>query len=92
MVIIVSPADRVRDAVTEAGVKRALAKLEALKPHIVWWESGSQPPKRLATGETSMSTAFNGRIAAANRDASVFGDDAEEFRSDRDARDRDRLG
>ena len=56
---------------TEAGIKRALAKLEALKPHIVWWESGSQPPKRLAAGETSMSTAFNGRIAAANRDGAV---------------------
>lgn len=54
---------------TDAGVKRALAKLEQLKPHIVWWESGSQPPQRLASGETLMSTAFNGRIAAANRDS-----------------------
>lgn len=53
---------------TEAGVKRALAKLEQLKPHIVWWESGSQPPQRLASGETTLSTAFNGRIAAANRE------------------------
>jgi putative spermidine/putrescine transport system substrate-binding protein len=56
---------------TEPGVKRALTKLDALKPHIVWWESGSQPPQRLAGGETSMSTAFNGRIAAANRDGAV---------------------
>jgi putative spermidine/putrescine transport system substrate-binding protein len=56
---------------TEAGVKRALAKLEQLKPHVVWWESGSQPPQRLAAGETVMSTAFNGRIAAANRDAAT---------------------
>jgi putative spermidine/putrescine transport system substrate-binding protein len=54
---------------TDAGVKRALAKLEQLKPSIVWWESGSQPPQRLASGETPMSTAFNGRIAAANRDS-----------------------
>lgn len=54
---------------TEAGVRRALAKLEQLKPHIVWWESGSQPPQRLASGETTLSTAFNGRIAAANRDS-----------------------
>lgn len=53
---------------TEGGVKRALAKLEQLKPHIVWWESGSQPPQRLASGETTLSTAFNGRIAAANRE------------------------
>lgn len=54
---------------TEAGIKRALSKLEQLKPHIVWWESGAQPPQRLASGETTMSTAFNGRIAAANRDS-----------------------
>ena len=53
---------------TEAGVKRAMAKLEQLKPHIVWWESGAQPPQRLASGETALSTAFNGRIAAANKD------------------------
>lgn len=56
---------------TEAGVKRALAKLEQLKPHIVWWESGAQPPQRLASGETTLSTAFNGRIAAANRDSTA---------------------
>lgn len=59
-----------RDVYTElatpAGQNRAFAKLEALKPYIVWWESGSQPPQRLASGETTMSTAFNGRIAAAN--------------------------
>jgi len=53
---------------TDAGVRRALDKLEQLKPNIVWWESGSQPAQRLASGETTLSTAFNGRIAAANRD------------------------
>ena len=53
---------------TEAGMRRALAKLQQLKPHIVWWESGAQPPQRLASGETTLSTAFNGRIAAANRE------------------------
>lgn len=55
---------------TDAGVKRALDKLEQLKPNIVWWESGAQPPQRLASGETTLSTAFNGRIAAANRERS----------------------
>lgn len=53
---------------TEQGLNRALAKLAQLKPHIVWWEAGAQPPQRLAAGEVSMSTAFNGRIAAANKD------------------------
>jgi putative spermidine/putrescine transport system substrate-binding protein len=53
---------------TEAGVRRALAKLQQLKPHIVWWDAGSQPPQRLASGETTLSTAYNGRIAAANNE------------------------
>lgn len=50
---------------TEAGVARALQRLEQLKPHIVWWESGAQPVQRLASGEVVLSTAYNGRIAAA---------------------------
>jgi len=50
---------------TEPGLQRALAKLQQLKPHIVWWESGSQPPKLLASNEVVMSTAYNGRISAA---------------------------
>lgn len=49
-----------------AGVARALKKLEQLKPHIVWWESGAQAPQNLLNGTVSMSTAFNGRVAAAN--------------------------
>lgn len=62
-----------RDAVyrvlgTDEGVARALRKLEELKPHVVWWDAGSRPVSMLAGGEVVMSTAFNGRIAAANRD------------------------
>lgn len=53
---------------TQEGLERALRKLKALKLHIVWWESGAQPPKLLASSEVVMSTAFNGRIAVANRD------------------------
>lgn len=51
---------------TDAGVARALKKLEQLKPHIVWWESGAQAPQRLMDGTVGMSTAFNGRVAAAS--------------------------
>lgn len=50
---------------TEPGLQRALAKLRQLQPHIVWWESGSQPPKLLAANEVVLSTAYNGRISAA---------------------------
>ncbi|NRF69705.1 ABC transporter substrate-binding protein [Aquincola sp. S2] len=52
---------------TEAGQARALAKLETLRPHIVWWESGAQPPQWLAAGEVVMASAFNGRIGAARQ-------------------------
>ncbi len=47
---------------TEAGVTRALAKLDAIKADAVWWEAGSQPPQLLADGEVSMTMAWNGRI------------------------------
>ncbi len=56
---------------TEPGVTRALNKLEQLNPNIVWWESGAQPPQRLASGEVSMSTAFNGRVAAAVKEGAT---------------------
>jgi len=52
---------------TDAGVERAFRKLDQLKPHIVWWEKGSQPPQLLASGEVAMTSAYNGRIAAANQ-------------------------
>ncbi len=50
---------------TEAGQQRALDKIRQLAPHIVWWESGSQPPQWLSTKKVVMSTAYNGRISAA---------------------------
>ena len=33
----------------------------------MWWEKGSQPPQLLASGEVAMTDAYNGRIAAANK-------------------------
>jgi putative spermidine/putrescine transport system substrate-binding protein len=51
---------------TEAGVERAFKKLDQLKPHLIWWEKGSQPPQLLASGEVAMTSAYNGRIDAAN--------------------------
>lgn len=54
---------------SEVGVTRAIKKLEQLRPHIVWWESGAQAPQSLLDGTVSMTTAFNGRVAAANASA-----------------------
>ncbi|HTN67141.1 MAG TPA: ABC transporter substrate-binding protein [Burkholderiaceae bacterium] len=53
---------------TKAGVDRAFKKLGELKPHIQWWEAGAQPPQFLVAGDVSMSTVFNGRIDAAQRE------------------------
>jgi len=50
---------------TEEGVARALGKLDRLKPHILWWESGAEPAELLAAGEVAMSSGWNGRIADA---------------------------
>lgn len=53
---------------TPEGVDRAFAKLEAIKPHIgKWWTAGAEPPQLLADGEVTYTSAFNGRISAANR-------------------------
>ena len=56
-------ADQVYDVLSsEAGIARALRKLDTIKEQVVWWETGAQPPQMLADGEVVMSTAFNGRI------------------------------
>jgi putative spermidine/putrescine transport system substrate-binding protein len=51
---------------TPAGVDRAFKKLDELKPYIVWWAAGSQPPEMLASGDVVMSEALTSRIFAAN--------------------------
>ena len=57
------PAAEVYDLLgTEEGVKRAFAKLDTIKDHVVWWEAGAQPPQLLADGEVSMTITWNGRI------------------------------
>jgi putative spermidine/putrescine transport system substrate-binding protein len=52
---------------TDAGVERAFKKLDQLKSSIVWWEAGAQPQQLLASGEVVMTSAYNARIAAANK-------------------------
>ena len=47
---------------TDEGMRRAFRKLDSIKDHVVWWETGAQPPQMLADGEVVMSTAWNGRI------------------------------
>lgn len=53
---------------TKEGVARAFKKLDELRPHIQWWEAGAQPPQFLVAGDVVMTTAYNGRIDAAQRE------------------------
>jgi putative spermidine/putrescine transport system substrate-binding protein len=62
------PPEEVYDVLgTPEGMDRAFTKLDELKPHIVWWESGAQPLQLLASGEVAMTSAYNGRISGINK-------------------------
>ena len=47
----VAPQDVYKMLAHADGVDRAFKKLDQLKPNLVWWEKGSQPPQLLAAGE-----------------------------------------
>jgi putative spermidine/putrescine transport system substrate-binding protein len=63
------PAEKVYETLkTPAGVDRAFKKLDSIKKDLIFWKSGAQPPQLLASGEVVLTSAYNGRIDAANRD------------------------
>src|ERR1700675_1687685 len=64
----VKPGDVYKVLATKEGAERAFKKLTELKPNIQWWEAGAQPPQFLVAGDVAMSTVYNGRIDAANRE------------------------
>ena len=64
----VAPKDVYKVLGTKASQDRAFKKLDELKPNIQWWEAGAQPPQFLVAGDVVMSTAYNGRISAAQKE------------------------
>jgi putative spermidine/putrescine transport system substrate-binding protein len=64
----VKSADVYKLLATKDGADRAFKKLGELKPSIQWWEAGAQPPQFLVAGDVAMTTAYNGRIDAAQRE------------------------
>ncbi len=50
---------------TDAGVERALAKLDTIKDDVIWWTAGAETPQLLADGEVVMGSTFNGRLFSA---------------------------
>jgi len=51
---------------TPEGVERALAKLDTIKDHLIFWTEGSQAPQLLADKEVSFATGYNGRMFEAS--------------------------
>jgi putative spermidine/putrescine transport system substrate-binding protein len=64
----VKPQDVYKVLATKEGADRAFRKMSQLRPHIQWWEAGAQPPQFLVAGDVVMTTAYNGRIDAAQRE------------------------
>ncbi len=64
----VPPADMYKVLNTPEGVDRAFAKLDTIKPHLLWWEAGAQASELLLSGEAVMGISYNGRTATAQRE------------------------
>ena len=62
----VKPADVYTVLATPEGIDRAFAKLDTIKKDVIWWKAGAQAPQLLASGEVAMTSAYNGRLDAAN--------------------------
>jgi putative spermidine/putrescine transport system substrate-binding protein len=63
----VAPKDVYKVLGTKEGVDRAFKKLDTIKSNLIFWKAGAQPPQLLASGEVAMTSVYNGRIDAANR-------------------------
>ncbi len=59
------PADEMANYMNDnpqEAIERAFAKLDTIKEHVIYWDSGAMAPQLLADGEVVMTTAWNGRI------------------------------
>lgn len=57
------PPGKVYDVLsTDDGVDRAFAKLDSIKPEIVWWENPARPARLLAESKVAMTQTYNGRM------------------------------
>ncbi|HEY0419036.1 MAG TPA: extracellular solute-binding protein, partial [Acetobacteraceae bacterium] len=68
----VAPADIYKVLATRAGQDRAFARLDAIKPDIVWWKSGTQPLQFVGSGEVAYAVGYVGRTARAATEGSNF--------------------
>jgi len=68
----VAPADVYKVLATPAGQKRAFAKLDQIKPHVVWWKSGTQPLQLVGSGEVAYAVGWTGRTVRANEGGAKY--------------------
>ncbi|PZU91300.1 MAG: spermidine/putrescine ABC transporter substrate-binding protein [Chelatococcus sp.] len=68
----VPAADVYKVLATPEGQKRAFAKLDALKPNIVWWKSGTQPLQLVGSGEAAYAVGYVGRTIRANEGGAKY--------------------
>jgi putative spermidine/putrescine transport system substrate-binding protein len=61
----VAPEDIYDVLATPEGVERALAKLDTIRDHLVFWTEGAQAPQLLADQEVAFATGYNGRMFSA---------------------------
>lgn len=57
----VAPGDVYATLGTEAGQERAFRMLDNIKPHLVWWQNGTEPITLLDNDEVLMTSVWNGR-------------------------------
>ena len=57
---------------TKAGQDRAFAKLDTIKPEIIWWKSGAQPLQLVGSGEAAYAVGYVGRTAKAASDGAAY--------------------
>ena len=58
----VAPKDVYDVLETDAGIKRAFAKLDTIKDSVIWFDSWSQAPQLLNDGSVILAQAANGRL------------------------------
>jgi putative spermidine/putrescine transport system substrate-binding protein len=58
----VAPADVYAELRKPGGVDRAFAKLDTIKPHVVWWSTSTQAMQNLGSGEVVMTDQYNARV------------------------------
>lgn len=63
----VAPRDVPQVLAAPGGVDRAFARLEQIKPHVLWWKSGDESMQLLLTNEVVMGYGWQGRVNVANR-------------------------